>query len=46
MNEKYELYVWSSYGLGAAVLLWNLLLPLWRRRALLRSLNEARDEGE
>ncbi|MDX2299141.1 MAG: heme exporter protein CcmD [Xanthomonadaceae bacterium] len=32
-------YVWGSYGLFVAVLLWDLLVPIWRRRRLLRSLS-------
>ncbi len=34
----YAAYVWSAYGLSAAVLLWNLIAPLRRRRAILARL--------
>lgn len=33
------LYVWGSYGLFVAVLLWDLLVPALRRRRLMRTLN-------
>jgi heme exporter protein D len=29
------LYVWSSYGLALAILLGNVVVPLWRRRRFL-----------
>jgi heme exporter protein D len=32
----YALYVWTSYGLMAAVLLINLVLPLWRKSEVLK----------
>lgn len=43
MNEwfdmgKYGLYVWTSYGLFAAVLMWDALMPHLRARRFLRSL--------
>jgi heme exporter protein D len=31
----YAFYVWTAYGLMAAVLVLNLLLPLWRKSAVL-----------
>lgn len=40
----YARYVWSAYGAGLLVLLWNLLTPLLRRRSVLRELTEDRDE--
>lgn len=33
------LYVWGSYGLFVVVLIWDLLVPVLRRRRLLRTLN-------
>ena len=46
MNEKYALYVWSSYGLTLAVLIWNLLAPKLRRNELKRRLAEPLEEVE
>ncbi|MDB5988216.1 MAG: heme exporter protein CcmD [Nevskia sp.] len=46
MNEKYALYVWSSYGLTLAVLMWNLLAPYLRRNELRRHLSEPLEEVE
>lgn len=34
----YAAYVWTSYGITAAVLLWNLLMPVLQRKQLLRQL--------
>jgi heme exporter protein CcmD len=36
MNGKYALFIWSSYGLTLAVLLWNALAPRLRRGELKR----------
>jgi len=36
--DGYALYVWSSYGLAAVILVINLILPARRRRVLLRRL--------
>ena len=33
---RYGFYVWSSYALFGAMLAWDLLLPRWRERRLLR----------
>lgn len=43
MNEwfdmgKYGIYVWSSYALFAAALMWDALMPRLRARRFLRSL--------
>jgi|GEM_PF-1805585 len=40
MNPKYAIYVWSSYGLTLAVLIWNVLMPQLRRAELKRRLAE------
>jgi heme exporter protein D len=34
----YALYVWTAYGLMALVLLVNLVLPLWRKAAVMHGL--------
>lgn len=34
----YGAYVWSAYGLAAAVLLWNLIVPWLKWRLLVREL--------
>jgi heme exporter protein CcmD len=44
VNEKYALYVWSSYGLSLAVLLWNMWAPRLRRNQLRRQLAEAPED--
>ena len=38
----YAPYVWGSYGLVAAVLIWNVLAPRWRRRQLERDFERRR----
>ncbi|MGH8541871.1 MAG: heme exporter protein CcmD [Stenotrophobium sp.] len=35
----YAGYVWSSFGVTALVLAWNLLAPRWRRTAILKELD-------
>lgn len=42
----YALYVWSAYGAGLLVLLWNILTPMLRRRSVLRELTEGDDGDE
>lgn len=39
----YALYVWGSFGVFAAVLIWNVLTPRMARAALLRHLSEDDD---
>ncbi|MSP28689.1 MAG: heme exporter protein CcmD [Methylococcales bacterium] len=34
----YAFYVWGSYGLTLIVLLANIIIPVWQRKQLLRSL--------
>jgi heme exporter protein D len=36
----YADFVWSSYALAAAVLVFNVVLPLLRRRSVLAALRE------
>lgn len=43
MNAKYALFIWSSYGLALAVVLWNVLAPRLRRNELRKQLSEAAD---
>ena len=35
----YAFYVWTSYGLTLVVLLANIIIPIWQRKQLLRSLS-------
>ncbi len=35
----YGLYVWCSYGLAAAVLIWNTIIAMQREKSLLRELH-------
>ena len=35
----YAFYVWTSYGLTLVVLLANIIVPIWQRKQLLRSLS-------
>lgn len=34
----YAFYVWTSYGITTAVLLWNLIAPIVQRKQLLRQM--------
>ncbi len=43
MNPKYALFIWTSYGLALAVVLWNVLLPQLRRGELKKRLSEVED---
>lgn len=40
MNEKHAIFIWTSYGLTAALLLWNWLSPWLTRNDLQRRLSE------
>ena len=35
----YALYVWGSFGVAVAVIVWNLLVPRLRRSAILKELS-------
>ena len=41
MNPKYAFFIWTSYALALAVLLWNVFAPSLRRSQLRRELVEA-----
>ena len=41
MNPKYALFIWSSYALALAVVLWNAWTPHLRRNHLKRHLSES-----
>ena len=42
----FAFYVWSAYGAGLLVLLWNILSPGRRRARLLRDLAEEASETD
>jgi len=46
VNEKYLVYIGSSYALTLAVLVWNVLAPRLRRKQLRRRLAETLEEIE
>ena len=46
MNPKYALFIWTSYGLALAVVLWNVLVPQLRRGELKKRLSEGPDSVE
>ncbi len=35
---KYNLYIWASYGLTFAVLIWNVVIPLLAKKKLIKSI--------
>ena len=35
---KYNLYIWASYGLTFAVLIWNVVIPLVAKKKLIKSI--------
>ncbi|HYW91537.1 MAG TPA: heme exporter protein CcmD [Gammaproteobacteria bacterium] len=43
----YGFYVWTAYGIAFIVLFINVLIPLWRRRSLMRDLarRQRRERG-
>jgi heme exporter protein CcmD len=45
VSGKYALFIWGSYALTAAVLLWNAFAPKLRRNELKRRLSEGVDEA-
>ena len=42
----YAFYVWTSYGLTLIVLLGNIIIPIWQRKQLLRSLSLKQQRSE
>ncbi len=36
MNPRYAVFIWGSYGLTLAVLMWNVFVPALRRGDLKR----------
>lgn len=46
MNPKYALFIWSSYALALAVVLWNAFTPHLRRNDLKRRLSESAEQPE
>lgn len=46
MDPRYAVFIWSSFGLAAVAVLWNVLAPIFQRRALLQQLSEVRDDLE
>jgi heme exporter protein D len=42
----YAFYVWTSYGLTLVVLLANIIIPVWQRKQLLRSLSLKQQRSE
>jgi heme exporter protein D len=44
VNDKYAFFIWTSYGITLAVLLWNWLAPRIARSRLRRVLADARAE--
>jgi len=35
---KYNFYIWASYGLTFAVLIWNVVIPLLEKKKLLKNI--------
>ncbi len=35
---KYNFYIWASYGLTFIVLIWNVVIPLWTKKQLIKSI--------
>jgi len=35
---KYNLYIWASYGLTFLVLAWNLVIPWFAKKKLIKSI--------
>ena len=35
---KYNLYIWASYGLTFAFLIWNIVIPLIEKKKLIKSI--------
>ena len=44
MDPRYAFFIWASFGLVAAVMLWNLLAPSRTRNQIRARLSEAQDD--
>lgn len=45
MDARYAFFIWSSFGIAAAVVLWNVLAPRLARNELKRRLSEAAEDS-
>lgn len=46
MNEKYAVFIWGSYAVTVAVLVWNWLSPRLARNELRARLSEAQQDSD
>ena len=44
MEPRYATFIWVSYGLAAATVLWNVLAPLLARKQVVQKLRQRNDE--
>lgn len=45
MDPRYAVFIWSSFGLAAVVVLWNVLMPYFERNSLMQRLSEHAEES-
>lgn len=44
MDPRYAFFIWASFGIAAAAVLWNVLSPRLERNELKRRLSESAQE--
>jgi len=44
MDPRYALFIWSSFGVAALAVVWNLLAPKLARNQIRRRLSDALDD--
>lgn len=45
MDPRYAFFIWMSFGIAAAMVLWNVLSPRIERNQLKRRLSEAAEDS-
>ena len=45
MDPRYAMFIWLSFGIAAAVVVWNVLAPRLERNQLKRRLSEAAEDS-
>jgi heme exporter protein CcmD len=46
MDPRYALFIWSSFGIAAVAVLWNVLSPRFQRNDLMRRLSEHAEDTQ
>lgn len=45
MDPRYAFFIWTSFGIAAAAVLWNVIAPKLARNELRRQLSEGAEDS-